>query len=97
MIANKNLDVPKSDYRKGFEDGVRCFAWCKDGVEMVGTTGKTLAMALEQLEELYGFNPPPKTAPLAFTFCPRCGEQMNPKHDPSKVGHWHDVSMDNDL
>ena len=49
------------DYRKGFEDGVRCFAWWKDGVEMVGTTGKTLTMALEQLEELYGFNPPRKS------------------------------------
>lgn len=49
------------DYRKGFEDGLRCFAWWKDGVQHVGTTGKTLAMALEQMDELYGFNPPAPT------------------------------------
>jgi len=71
-------------YRKGFEDGVRCFAWWKDGVAYVGTTGKTLEMALEQLEELYGFNPPPKVADITYYFCPRCGRQMNPSNDASK-------------
>lgn len=50
----------RADYRKGFEDGITAFAWWKDGVQMVGTTGKTLAMALEQLEEIYGFNPTPE-------------------------------------
>ena len=34
-------------YIQGYEDGVKAFAWWKDGVQYVGTTGKTLAEALK--------------------------------------------------
>jgi predicted transcriptional regulator len=34
-------------YVKGLEDGIRAYAWMKDGVTYVGTTGRTLAQALE--------------------------------------------------
>ena len=51
-------NVMNNDYKKGFEDGVRCFAWWKDGVEYVGTTGKTLACALADIKALHGFQPP---------------------------------------
>jgi hypothetical protein len=50
-----------NDYRKGFEDGIRCYAWWKDGVEYVGTTGKTLACALADFETVHNFNPPAAT------------------------------------
>ena len=46
------------DYRKGFEDGIRCFAWWKDGVQMVGTCGTTLERALSGIENRHGFSPP---------------------------------------
>lgn len=34
-------------YVAGLEDGIRAYAWMKDGTAYVGTTGKTLAAALE--------------------------------------------------
>ena len=34
-------------YVLGLEDGIRAYAWHKDGVQYVGTTGRTLADALE--------------------------------------------------
>jgi len=34
-------------YVRGLEDGIRAYAWMKDGVSYVGTTGRTLAEALE--------------------------------------------------
>lgn len=49
------------DYRKGFEDGIRCFAWWKDGVQMVGNCGTTLERALAGVENRHGFNPPRKS------------------------------------
>lgn len=52
-----------ADYRKGFEDGIRCFAWWKDGVQMVGTCGTTLERALAGVENRHGFNPPASSAP----------------------------------
>ncbi len=75
--------APNADYRKGFEDGIRCFAWWKDGVEYVGTTGKTLKLALAEFEYLHTYQPPPATAAIALTFCPRCGKEMSPDHDAS--------------
>ena len=34
----------------GMKDGIRRFAWWKDGVQYVGTTGKTLADALSEIK-----------------------------------------------
>jgi len=45
-------------YRKGFEDGLKCFAWWKDGVQYVGTCGTTLRDALRQIRTLWGYDPP---------------------------------------
>lgn len=36
-------------YKEGLEEGIRKYAWWKDGVEYVGTTGKTLKEALMEL------------------------------------------------
>lgn len=67
------------EYHRGFKDGIRCFAWWKDGVQMVGTTGMTLATALEQLEELYGYNPPlTSTATNERPLCGACKKVMTP-------------------
>ena len=35
----------------GLMEGVRRFAWWKDGVQYVGTIGKTLKQALEEIEK----------------------------------------------
>jgi hypothetical protein len=45
----------RASYDQGFIDGVRCFAWWKDGVEYVGTTGMTLKEAIEQRAKLFGY------------------------------------------
>lgn len=34
-------------YVLGLEDGIRAYAWMKDGESYVGTTGRTLGQALE--------------------------------------------------
>lgn len=34
-------------YVEGLCDGIRAYAWMKDGVYYVGTTGKTLSEAVE--------------------------------------------------
>lgn len=64
MIARdlrKNLLAQNdSAYRKGFEDGLFCFAWWKDGVQYVGSCGFTLKEAMEGITELHNFRPPRK-------------------------------------
>ena len=41
-----------SEYKRGFQDGIKCFAHWKDGVEYVGTCGMTLEDALKSIENL---------------------------------------------
>jgi hypothetical protein len=38
-------------YYQGFQDGIREFAWWKDGVRMVGTCGATLTSALISIRQ----------------------------------------------
>ncbi len=49
-------------YEQGLEDGLRCFAWWKDGVEYVGTCGTTLKQALENKKGLFVYLPPEETS-----------------------------------
>jgi hypothetical protein len=35
----------------GIREGITMYAWWKDGVQYVGTTGKTLAKALEDINK----------------------------------------------
>lgn len=39
--------IVEAAYLSGMRRGIRLFAWWKDGVQYVGTTGKTLKEALE--------------------------------------------------
>lgn len=39
-------------YKLGFNDGVAQFAWMKDGVSYVGTSGTTLKYARQHAEDL---------------------------------------------
>lgn len=41
-------DVQLSQYQMGYLDGLRAYAWFKDGTQYVGTTGKTLAEATDE-------------------------------------------------
>lgn len=42
-------------YIAGLREGVTAYAWWKDGVQQVGTCGKTLAEALQDIEERKGY------------------------------------------
>jgi predicted RNase H-like HicB family nuclease len=42
-------------YKRGFEDGLRSYAHWKDGVQYVGTTGKTLEQAIKEMENTWNF------------------------------------------
>ena len=46
------------DYRQGFIDGLTAYAWWQDGVQYVGTAGKTLKQAIQDVEETWNFNQP---------------------------------------
>jgi len=48
------------EYKQGFIDGLSCYAWWKDGVQYVGTTGKTLKEAIEEVEKSWNFIPKEK-------------------------------------
>mgnify|MGYP003394056999 CR=1 FL=1 len=41
-------------YKNGLIDGIRMYSWMKDEVTYVGTTGKTLKKAIEEIEEEHG-------------------------------------------
>jgi hypothetical protein len=45
------------DYDRGFRDGLAAYAWWKDGVQYVGTTGTTLVEALEKVKETWNYEP----------------------------------------
>jgi hypothetical protein len=40
-----------NEYFDGMIEGMRLYAWWKDGVEYVGTTGRTLKEALTAIED----------------------------------------------
>jgi hypothetical protein len=44
-----------NEYKRGFLDGVECFAHWKDGVKYVGTCGMTLQTAHDHPELLEGY------------------------------------------
>lgn len=48
--AQKAVDETINLYKIGLIDGIRRFAWWKDGVQYVGTSGKTLAEAVAEIE-----------------------------------------------
>lgn len=39
---------PLDEYERGYVDGLYQYAWHKDGVLYVGTTGRTLGAAVDQ-------------------------------------------------
>lgn len=45
-------------YEQGFLDGLKAYAWWKDGVEVVGTTGRTLRDAQQNYKSTWNFLPP---------------------------------------
>ena len=61
---------PISDYWRGFEDGIRRFAWWKDGTEYVGTCGKTLKQAIHEAKQDCQHEFP---AADLVPYCVRCG------------------------
>ena len=48
--VNPMNDELKKKYYEGLREGVWRFAWMKDGVYYVGTTGKTLKQALKEID-----------------------------------------------
>ncbi len=47
-LATDVNNVAKQAFQSGFEQGLRAFAWWKDGVQYVGTCGATLEQALKE-------------------------------------------------
>lgn len=47
------------EYNEGFKDGLRAFAWWKDGVQYVGTCGTTLLQAIDGMASNPEYAPPP--------------------------------------
>ena len=51
-VKTGGFDSPEAlnAYYDGVADGLRCFAWMRDGTSYVGTTGTTLAEALDAVD-----------------------------------------------
>jgi hypothetical protein len=47
--------TPKDAYKQGFIDGLACYAWWKDGIQFVGTTGMTLKEATKEVEKQWNY------------------------------------------
>ncbi len=43
-------------YKQAFIDGLIAYAWWKDGVQYVGTSGTTLKEAIENVEKIWNYN-----------------------------------------
>lgn len=56
-LTNMPTDKEKEAYKQGYIDGIHTYAYMKDGVYYVGTTGRTLKTAVEKVEDNYNFNP----------------------------------------
>ncbi len=52
-VVNSIEYVNKLKYIQGLKDGISMYSWMKDGVTYVGTTGKTLKKALEEIDKEY--------------------------------------------
>ena len=50
-------------YDRGYVDGVRAFAWWKDGEQYVGTTGMKMTDAIVQRRSSPGYDPPVDRGP----------------------------------
>jgi hypothetical protein len=44
-------------YDAGFQDGVRCFSWMRDGESFVGSGLKSLKGAIEDRKKLHNYSP----------------------------------------
>ena len=44
-------------YKKGFLDGITAYAWWRDGVQQVGTTGMILNDATTTVEATWNYQP----------------------------------------
>lgn len=49
-LAKEFAEARLRAYFRGIRDGVRRFAWWRDGVQYVGTTGRTLRQALDEVD-----------------------------------------------
>ncbi len=50
------LGEQNKDFVEGMAEGIKLYAHMKDGESFVGTTGKKLSEALEELNEIKGYN-----------------------------------------
>lgn len=49
--------IKERSYYEGFIDGLRCFAWWKDGEQYVGTCGTRLRDAVATAETSWNYDP----------------------------------------
>ena len=49
-------------YKQGYLDGLTCFAWWKDGVEVCGTSATPLTHAKDVAEVQWNYNPPKESS-----------------------------------
>lgn len=62
-------------YWAGVEEGIRMYAWWKDGRQYVGTTGRTLTQALKLMDQEAGLQcwHPQWLGDDGVEYCSRCG------------------------
>ena len=70
------MTKPIDIYDRGYVDGLRAFAWWKDGEQFVGTCGMKMTDAILARKESPGYDPPQcciEPEPSHEIGCPDCG------------------------
>lgn len=49
------MNEKQEAYKQGFIDGITCYAHWNDGVQEVGTCGRTLKEAIKKIEESWNY------------------------------------------
>ena len=64
MEQNKKLwEVGMNEYKQGFIDGLRAFAWWKNGKQVLGTSETSLEKTIENIEKVWNYKPTEEVTP----------------------------------
>ena len=58
MEDNEIIKQKKQEYKRGFTDGLACYAHWKNGEQLVGTLPTLLKQAIEEIEHSWNYLPP---------------------------------------
>lgn len=75
-MEGEELDIEDKNYVTGLKDGIRKYAWWKDGEQYVGSCGTTLKQALEGVD--HEFSSQHNYTKSHKLWCAHCFKDLGP-------------------